>query len=92
MEEEKMDNISTLENEIDEKIRRINDFIVANIPTKVIREDDGTEDQENLSKLTLENLELKKQLTLLKSNHEKDLQDLSEVISQLKMLMEEAND
>ena len=87
-----MDNISTLENEIDEKIRRINDFILANIPTEVSREDDGTKDQENLSKLTLENLELKKQLTLLKSNHEKDLQDLSEVISQLKMLMEEAND
>ena len=65
---------------------------MANIPTKVSREDDGTKDQEDLSKLTLENLELKKQLTFLKSNHEKDLQDLSEVISQLKMLMEEADD
>ena len=45
-----------------------------------------------MSKLELENRELRAQLSLLQSNHEKDLQNLSEIIRQLEILMEEADD
>ena len=92
MEEEKMDNVSTLENDIEEKIRRINDFIVSTIPKEDERFNAGLEDKEFVSKLKLENVELKEQLSALKETHEKDLQNLSAVIKQLRNLMEEADD
>ena len=87
-----MDNVSTLENGIEEKIRRINDFIVSNIPTEDERYNVGLEDNEFVSKLKLENVELKEQLSSLKKTHEKDLQDLSAIIQQLRTFMEEADD
>ena len=87
-----MDNISALENDIEKKIRRINDFIVSNIPTEDVKVSSKLNDEEYSNKLELENSELKEQLTLLKNNHEKDLRELSEVINKLKILMEEADD
>ena len=87
-----MDNISTLENDIDEKIRRINDFIVSNILKEENRGSLSSNDKDSVSKLELENRELRAQLSLLQNNHEKDLQNLSEIIRQLEILMEEADD
>jgi hypothetical protein len=87
-----MDQVSTLESDIEKKIGRIRAYIESGFDRETKVNETDNESLELINRLQLENNKLKEQLSVLKENHEKDLQDLNELLEQLNILMEEGYD
>jgi hypothetical protein len=87
-----MDQVSTLESDIEKKIGLIRAYIESGFDRETKVNETDNESLELINRLQLENNKLKEQLSVLKENHEKDLQDLNELLKQLNILMEEGYD